>query len=113
MKKKIALFLTLILVATTFLAACGKKADSLTKVTLNEVAHSIFYAPQYVAIELGYFEEEGIDLELVTGFGSPLLIQKFPAVFHILHILVFSLFCIYIHYIQFNPQFHQYFQLYL
>ncbi len=41
-----------------------------TRVTLNEVAHSIFYAPQYAAIELGYFEEEGIDLELVTGFGA-------------------------------------------
>ena len=38
-------------------------------VTLSEVAHSIFYAPQYAAIELGYFAEEGIDLELVTGFG--------------------------------------------
>lgn len=42
----------------------------LTGVTLNEVAHSIFYAPQYVAIENGYFEEEGIDLALVTGFGA-------------------------------------------
>ncbi|MCD8330862.1 MAG: ABC transporter substrate-binding protein [Lachnospiraceae bacterium] len=42
----------------------------LTPVTLNEVAHSIFYAPQYVAIELGYFEEEGIDLTVVTGFGA-------------------------------------------
>ena len=40
------------------------------KITLNEVAHSIFYAPQYAAIELGYFEDEGIDLELVTGFGA-------------------------------------------
>lgn len=40
------------------------------KVTLNEVAHSIFYAPQYVAIENGYFEEEGIELNLVTGFGA-------------------------------------------
>lgn len=40
------------------------------KVVLNEVAHSIFYAPMYVAIEEGYFEEEGIDLELVTGFGA-------------------------------------------
>ena len=43
---------------------------TLTPVTLNEVAHSIFYAPQYVAIENGYFEEEGIDLTLVTGFGA-------------------------------------------
>lgn len=51
-------------------AACGKKDSHLTKLTLNEVAHSIFYAPQYVAIENGYFKEEGIDLELVTGFGA-------------------------------------------
>lgn len=43
---------------------------SMQKVVLNEVAHSIFYAPMYVAIEEGYFEEEGIDLELVTGFGA-------------------------------------------
>lgn len=42
----------------------------LTEVTLNEVAHSIFYAPQYVAIENGYFQEEGLDLTLVTGFGA-------------------------------------------
>lgn len=41
-----------------------------TKVVLNEVAHSIFYAPMYVAIENGHFAEEGIDLELVTGFGA-------------------------------------------
>ena len=38
--------------------------------TLNEVAHSIFYAPMYAAIENGYFDEEGIDLTLVTGFGA-------------------------------------------
>ena len=48
--------------------SCAEEEKELTKVTLNEVAHSIFYAPQYAAIELGYFEEEGIDLELVTGF---------------------------------------------
>ena len=56
-------------------SALAKKKDStedktLSKVTLNEVAHSIFYAPQYVAIEEGYFEEEGLDLTLVTGFGA-------------------------------------------
>ena len=38
--------------------------------TLNEVAHSIFYAPMYVAIEKGYFADEGIDLTIVTGFGA-------------------------------------------
>ena len=44
--------------------------EELKKVTLNEVAHSIFYAPQYVAIEEGYFVEAGIKLEVVTGFGA-------------------------------------------
>ena len=39
-------------------------------VTLSEVAHTIFYAPQYAAIELGYFHEEGIDLTLVNGAGA-------------------------------------------
>ncbi len=45
-------------------------AEALIEVTLNEVAHSIFYAPQYVAIEEGYFADEGIDIQLVTGFGA-------------------------------------------
>ena len=53
----------------------AKQSDKpeLTHVTLNEVAHSIFYAPMYVAIEENYFEEEGIDLELVCGFGDNML----------------------------------------
>ena len=50
--------------------ATAKSAKELTEITLNEVAHSIFYAPQYVAIEEGYFAEEGIALTLVTGFGA-------------------------------------------
>lgn len=52
--------------------ACSAKKNTanLTPVTLNEVAHSIFYAPQYAAVELGYFEEEGIDLTLVNGAGA-------------------------------------------
>lgn len=50
--------------------AAGENLPEKTKVVLNEVAHSIFYAPMYVAIEEGYFQEEGIDLELVTGFGA-------------------------------------------
>lgn len=55
------------------LSGCGAGGSSdknLTPLVLNEVAHSIFYAPQYAAIELGYFEEEGIDLTLVNGGGA-------------------------------------------
>lgn len=44
--------------------------NSLIKIQVNEVAHSIFYAPQYVALELGYFEEEGLDVNLVNGLGA-------------------------------------------
>ena len=64
--------LLMITMLTGLLGGCGKSTpgDSMTKIVLNEVAHSIFYAPMYVAIENGYFAEEGIDLELVTGFGA-------------------------------------------
>ena len=51
-------------------SAGGSSDKNLTPLVLNEVAHSIFYAPQYAAIELGYFEEEGIDLTLVNGGGA-------------------------------------------
>ncbi len=74
MKKRIlSLVLSAVLVAGALPCVSGAKEQEqkeLQKVTLNEVAHSIFYAPQYAAIELGYFEEEGIDLTLVTGFGA-------------------------------------------
>ncbi len=74
LRKFTALSLCLIFICS-ILAGCGKASaessdGSLTKVTLNEVAHSIFYAPMYVAIEEGYFSEEGIDLTLITGFGA-------------------------------------------
>ncbi len=68
--KRLAVYSLVFVIAATTCTACGTSKGKLTKVTLNEVAHSIFYAPQYVAIENGYFEEEGIDLELVTGFGA-------------------------------------------
>lgn len=85
MKKAAALLLTALLLIGS-LAGCGKQNaqgrnessdGSLKKVTLNEVAHSIFYAPMYVAIEEGYFKEEGIELTLVTGFGVIYLVQKY------------------------------------
>lgn len=75
MKKKLVVFFCVCTLMVTMMAGvltgCKKEEQSgLTTVVLNEVAHSIFYAPMYAAIELGYFEEEGIDLELVTGFGA-------------------------------------------
>lgn len=77
MKKLFSLFLTIIMIMGS-VCGCGMqsgkndeggKGDSVP-VVLNEVAHSIFYAPMYVAIEEGYFAEEGIDLTLITGFGA-------------------------------------------
>ena len=68
-KRIFALFLSATL-SLTLLAGCGKKQGSGTQITLNEVAHSIFYAPQYVAYELGYFKEEGLDVTIETGFGA-------------------------------------------
>lgn len=70
MKKRILTIVVVVVMLTSLFSGCGKKSSDLTKVTLNEVAHSIFYAPQYVAYELGYFEEEGIDLTIETGFGA-------------------------------------------
>lgn len=69
-KRIIALFTITALMALSLCGCSKEKEETLQKVTLNEVAHSIFYAPQYVAIELGYFEEEGIKLDLVTGYGA-------------------------------------------
>ena len=83
MKKRILACLTAAVLSLSLFAGCAQntgkentepegtsKEKELVKVTLNEVAHSIFYAPMYVAIEEGYFEEEGIDLTLVCGFGA-------------------------------------------
>lgn len=78
MKKRFTPLLLVALMLSAAVCACASKEEDAagenlpekTKVVLNEVAHSIFYAPMYVAIEEGYFQEEGIDLELVTGFGA-------------------------------------------
>ena len=66
--------MALTLVVTGLAGCTGEKAGGASgdavKVTLNEVAHSIFYAPMYVAVEKGYFEDEGLDVTLITGFGA-------------------------------------------
>lgn len=58
----------IMLIFTLF--ACGKNSTSLEKVRIAEVTRSIFYAPQYVAIEKGFFEEEGIEIDLKTAWGG-------------------------------------------
>ncbi len=68
MKKKLVCLMVLALLASAFVA-CGKEEEK-GKIVLNEVAHSIFYAPQYVAYELGYFKEEGLEVTIVNGGGA-------------------------------------------
>lgn len=87
MKKRIFACLTTGILSLSLLVGCAQDSDKNSskpestatdqtekkepvKVTLNEVAHSIFYAPLYVAIEEGYFEDEGIALDLICGFGA-------------------------------------------
>ena len=72
--KKVMAAILAVLFAAGALTGCGNAEQTngpkKTRVVLNEVAHSLFYAPMYVAIEEGYFADAGIDLELVTGFGA-------------------------------------------
>lgn len=78
MRNKILCLLLIFSLTFVSLMGCGSKSADATKaskqggekVILNEVAHSVFYAPMYVALEEGYFAEEGLDLTLVTGFGA-------------------------------------------
>ena len=69
MKKIIATFIALLITITPF-TACKEKDGGLTTVRLNEVTHSIFYAPLYIAIENGFFKEEGLNVELTNGGGA-------------------------------------------
>ena len=68
MKRLTALLLCLIMLFA--LTACSKDESGLRKVTLNEVTRSVFYAPLYVACSKGFFAEEGLEVDIVTGGGS-------------------------------------------
>lgn len=46
------------------------KSDNLTEVSIAEVAHSVFYAPQYLADSLGYFKDEGLDVDITLTAGA-------------------------------------------
>ncbi|HOB64678.1 MAG TPA: ABC transporter substrate-binding protein, partial [Clostridia bacterium] len=68
MKKLIVIMLVAVL-CIGILAGCNKNTDK-TVIQLNEVTHSVFYAPLYVAINKGYFAEENIEIVLTNGGGS-------------------------------------------
>ena len=75
MKKIIISFITIVVIAvTTFIIFSNKDSNvdisALTTIQVNEVTRSIFYAPQYLAISNGFFEEEGLNIELTTGQGA-------------------------------------------
>lgn len=67
-QRRLILSLIVILSLMAVLVGCNQK--KLTHITIAEVTHSVFYAPQYVAIEAGFFEEEGIDVDLLLTQGA-------------------------------------------
>lgn len=68
MKRFISLFLVVLLVAS-LLVGCKQETKS-QNVRLVEVTHSVFYSPMYVAIEKGFFEKNGVTIELTNGGGA-------------------------------------------
>ena len=68
--KRIVSFLLLAALVFACFAGCAAAPGELTTVRLNEVTHSVFYAPLYAAMHLGYFEQEGLQIELTNGGGA-------------------------------------------
>ena len=68
MKRLLCLILCLSTIALLPFGCKGK--DGLTTIRLNEVTHSVFYAPLYIALEKGFFADEGISVELTNGGGA-------------------------------------------
>ena len=69
-KSLIILFIFTFLCSALFNFNKNKTDSNLIKVKVAEVAHSIFYAPQYAAISNGYFIEEGLDIDLILASGA-------------------------------------------
>lgn len=69
MKRKLICLLVLLAMTASLFAGC-KGNDDMIEITLNEVAHSVFYSPMYVAFEEGYFKDEGLKVNLVNGLGA-------------------------------------------
>ncbi|GAA0718148.1 ABC transporter substrate-binding protein [Clostridium malenominatum] len=71
-----SLFISLIMVSTLLISCKKTEVKKIEKVRLNEVVRSVFYAPMYVAINKGFFKEQGIDIELTTGQGADKTMQQ-------------------------------------
>lgn len=67
--RRISFILILVIILTLGLTGC-KKETELKTIRLIEVTHSLFYTPQYVALTKGFFEEEGLKIELINGKGA-------------------------------------------
>ena len=77
MSKKIITYVIILLIAIALLVGIfvvnkqnKNTEEELKLVKVNEVTRSVFYAPQYVAINNGYFKEKGMNIELSTGQGA-------------------------------------------
>lgn len=68
--KKLLLFLILFCFIIGAFLLFREKKSNLKEIKVAEVAHSIFYAPQYVAHSLGYFKEEGLDVDITLTSGA-------------------------------------------
>lgn len=80
-KRIAAIFSVIAIIGATFIG-CGKvnnkrtESTNLKTIRLNEVVRSVFYAPMYVAINEGFFEEEGLSIDLSTGQGADKTMQQ-------------------------------------
>lgn len=66
----VILLLIGVITILTMTFSTPKEDDNLTTINLAEVSHTIFYAPQYAAIQNGYFEEEGVEINLILTPGA-------------------------------------------
>ena len=72
MHKKIIALASALSLGVCCLTGCSSQQEKkeLDKITIAEVTHSVFYAPQYAAITQGFFEEEGIEVDLIDAQGA-------------------------------------------
>ena len=68
--RRLAAALAALMTLGALTGCAGEQAEELTRVRVCEVTHSIFYAPQYVALEQGFFADEGLEVELSNGGGA-------------------------------------------